>query len=100
MDAIYARDRMLSDYLKEQLLEMPGISLGTSKDHSLSSPGITSFGVEGWDTSLLQGILKGKAGIIVSRDQRRYHNLVRVSTHFYNTPAEIDRVIEVLKDIL
>ena len=100
MDAIYARDRMLSDYLKEKLQEMPGISLGTSKDHALSSPGITSFGVEGWDTSLLQGILKGKAGIIVSRDQRRYHNLVRVSTHFYNTPAEIDRLIEVLKEIL
>ncbi|MDE2726459.1 MAG: aminotransferase class V-fold PLP-dependent enzyme, partial [Gemmatimonadota bacterium] len=100
MDAIYARDRMLSDYLKEQLLEMPGISLGTSKDHSLSSPGITSFGVDGWDTGLLQGILKGKAGIIVSRDQRRYHNLIRVSTHFYNTPAEIDRLIEVLKDML
>ena len=100
MDAIYARDRMLSDYLKKQLMEMPGISLGTSKDHSLSSPGITSFGVEGWDTGLLQGILKGKAGIIVSRDQRRYHNLIRVSTHFYNTPAEIDRLIEVLKDML
>ena len=100
MDAIFARDRMLSDYLKEQLMEMPGISLGTSTDHGLSSPGITSFGVEGWDTSLLRGILRGKAGIVVSRDQRRYHDLVRVSTHFYNTPAEIDRLIEVMKEIL
>ena len=100
METIYARDRMLSDYLKEQLLEIPGISLGTSREHALSSPGITSFGVEGWDTSLLRGILKGKAGIVLSRDQRRYHDLVRVSTHFYNTPAEIDRLIEVLRDIL
>ncbi len=100
MDAIFTRDRMLSDYLKEQLMEMPGISLGTSTDHALSSPGITSFGVEGWDTGLLRGILRGKAGIIVSRDQRRTHDLVRVSTHFYNTPGEIDRLTEVLKDIL
>lgn len=100
MDAIYARDRMLSDYLKEQLMEMPGISLGTSTDHVLSSPGITSFGVEGWDTSLLRGILRGKAGIVVSRDQRRSHDMIRVSTHFYNTPSEIDRLIEVLKAIL
>ena len=100
MDAIYARDRMLSDYLKEQLMEMPGISLGTSTDHVLSSPGITSFGVEGWDTSLLRGILRGKAGIVVSRDQRRSHDMIRVSTHFYNTPSEIDRLIEVLKEIL
>jgi len=100
MDAIYARDRMLSDYLKEQLMEMPGISLGTSTDHALSSPGITSFGVEGWDTSLLRGILRGKAGIIVSRDQRRSHDMIRVSTHFYNTPAEVDRLIEVLREIL
>ena len=100
MDAIYARDRMLSDYLKAQLLEMPGISLGTSTDHGLSSPGITSFGVEGWDSTLLRGILQGKAGIVLSRDQRRTHDLVRVSTHFYNTPGEIDRLIEVLTDVL
>ena len=100
MDAIYARDRMLSDYLKEQLMEMPGISLGTSTDHALSSPGITSFGVEGWDTSLLRGILRGKAGIVVSRDQRRSHDIIRVSTHFYNTPSEIDRLIEVMREIL
>ncbi len=100
MDAIYARDRMLSDYLKEQLMEMPGISLGTSTDHALSSPGITSFGVDGWDTSLLRGILHGKAGIVVSRDQRRSHDMIRVSTHFYNTPAEIDRLLEVLREIL
>ena len=100
METIYARDRMLSDYLKEQLLEIPGISLGTSREHALSSPGITSFGVEGWDTSLLRGILKGKAGIVLSRDQRRYHDLVRVSTHFYNTPAEIDRLIEVMREII
>ena len=100
MDAIFARDRMLSDYLKEQLMEMPGISLGTSTDHALSSPGITSFGVEGWDTSLLRGILRGKAGIVVSRDQRRSHDMIRVSTHFYNTPAEIDRLLEVMREIL
>lgn len=100
MDVIFARNRMLSDYLKEQLMEMPGISLGTSTDHALSSPGITSFGVEGWDTSLLRGILRGKAGIVVSRDQRRSHDMIRVSTHFYNTHGEIDRLIEVLKEIL
>ena len=100
MDAIYARDRMLSDNLKERLLELPGVSLGTSRDHAISSPGITSFSVEGWDASLLRGILEGKAGIVLSRDQRRYHDLVRVSTHFYNTPAEIDRLIEVLREIL
>lgn len=100
MDAIYARDRMLSDNLKERLMEIPGISLGTSTDHALSSPGITSFGVEGWDSSLLRGILEGKAGIVLSRDQRRTHDLIRVSTHFYNTPGEIDRLVELLKEIL
>ncbi len=100
MDTIFARDRMLSDYLKQELMELPSVSLGTSTDPALSSPGITSFAVEGWDTSLLQGILFGKAGIVVSRDQRRAHDLVRISTHFYNTPAELDRLIEILKEIL
>lgn len=97
---IYARDRMLSDYLKERLNELPGIRLGTSRDHSLSSPGITSFEVEGWDAQLLRGILDGKARIRVSTDQGRNHDMIRVSTHFYNSPAEIDKLIDVFKEIL
>ena len=100
MDNIYARDRMLSDYLKDRLTALPGIQLGTSRDYGLSSPGITSFEVEGWDASLLRGILDGKAGIKVSTDQRRDHDMIRVSTHFYNTPGEIDKLIDVLTAVV
>lgn len=100
LDNIYARDRMLSDYLKDRLEEMPGIHLGTSRDYSLSSPGITSFGVEGWDAGLIRAILDGKARIRVSTDQRNDHDMVRVSTHFYNTPGEIDKLIDVLKAVV
>ena len=100
MDNIYARDRMLSDYLKDRLTALSGVGLGTSRDHGLSSPGITSFEVEGWDASLLRGILDGKAGIKVSTDQRHDHDMIRVSTHFYNTPGEIDKLIDVLTAVV
>ncbi len=100
MDNIYARDRMLSDYLKDRLTALPGIRLTTSPDHGLSSPGITSFEVEGWDAGLVRGILDGKAGIKVGTDQRRGHNMIRVSTHFYNTPGEIDKLIDVISAVV
>ena len=100
MDAIYARDRMLSDYLKDRLTSLPGVRLGTSRDYGLSSPGITSFEVKGWEASLLRGILDGKARIRVGTDQRHDHNMIRVSTHFYNTPGEIDKLIDVLTAVV
>ena len=100
MDNIYARDRMLSDYLKDRLTALPVVRLGTSRDHDLSSPGITSFQVEGWDAQLLRGILDGKARIRVGTDQRGDHDMIRVSTHFYNTPGEIDKLIDVLTAVV
>lgn len=100
LDTITARNRMLSDQLKDGLGELPGVHLATSRDPALSSSGITSFSIEGWSADLIGGVLQGNYNIVTSEDVSRYSNMVRVSTHFYNTPVEVDLLIDGVRSIL
>ncbi|MBT5874041.1 MAG: aminotransferase class V-fold PLP-dependent enzyme, partial [Candidatus Latescibacteria bacterium] len=82
LDTIIARNRMLSDQLKDGLGKLSGVHLATSRDPALSSSGITSFSIEGWSADLIGGILQGNFNIVTSEDVSRYNNMVRISTHF------------------
>ncbi len=98
MPRIEERNRMLSDHLKAELLETPRVHLVSSTSPQVSSPGMTMFEVEG------RGGLEMRArfeehNIGVDEHVRDGHDAVRVSTHFYNTIAEIDRTIRVLKEL-
>ena len=61
-----------------------------------NSSGIVSFSCPGKDTaSLHQKLLE--ANIITSlRTDRARHQYIRLSPHFYNTDAELNRVLELL----
>ena len=98
IDHIVARNRMLSDYLKAQLVGIPEFRLATSTALELSSPGITSFGVKGWQASLLRSVLREKYRIMVSSDTMDRNNFLRVSTHFYNTTEQMDRILAALQE--
>lgn len=98
MARIEERNRMLSDHLKAELVKVPGIRLISSNSPQVSSPGMTMFEVRG------QGGLEIRARfeehqIGVDEHVRDGHDAVRVSTHFYNTIAEIDRTIQVLREL-
>ena len=95
---IEERSRMLSDYLKAELVKIPRVRLVSSTSPEVSSPGMTMFEVEG------QGGLKMRArfekrNISVDEHVRDGHDSVRVSTHYYNTKAEIDRTMEILREL-
>ncbi len=99
MPRIEARNRRLSDHLKAELVKTPRIHLVSSISPQVSSPGMTMFEVEG------RGGLEMRArfeehDISVDEHVRDGHEAVRVSTHFYNTIAEIDRTIRVLKELV
>lgn len=100
VEAIAARDRMLSDYLKAELAKMPEVHLATSMSHDLSSPGITSIEVKGWQGGILNWTLRTEYSIEASSDTTDENNFLRISTHFYNTRNEIDQCITALKAIL
>ena len=99
MPRIEERNRMLSNHLKAELVKVPGIHLISSTSPQVSSPGMTMFEVEGRGGLEMRARF-GEHQIGVDEHVRDGHEAVRVSTHFYNTIAEIDRTIRVLKELI
>ena len=91
-----ARTRHLSDQLKERLADTPGVTPLSGPDRSTSCPGSTIFELEGVDAVEAVGVLAERARIHIDEHQRDGHNAIRVSTHVYNTAAEIARVVREL----
>ena len=61
-----------------------------------NASGIVTFSKPAEDMAELQARL-GQAGVTVSlRVMRDGSRLIRLSPHFYNTPAELDRLLEAL----
>ena len=97
---IIARNRMLSDYVKAELTKLPNVRLMTSISHDLSSPGITSFEVEGTDAWEVYSRLRNRHNIKLSTGYADGNNLIRVSTHLYNSKKDIDEMIEAMKNMM
>ena len=99
LDRIGARNRQLSDYLKERLASLPRVRLISSRSPDLSSPGITIFEVPGHGGMKLRAGLQER-GIGVDDHVRDGHDAVRIATHFFNTRAEIDRTLSALQELI
>ena len=97
--AIEARNRTLSDYLKRELQQVPGARLVSSRSAEVSSPGVTLFDCPGRRAPEMVRVLLERQRIHVDDHVRDGHDAVRVSTHFYNTRTEIDRLVEVLRGL-
>lgn len=100
LDHIYNHNRMLSDYLKAGLGEIPGVTLATSASSELSGPGITSFQIAGWKAYQVKNLLETEYGIMLSTDSTDGNDLIRVSTHLYNNREDVDRLLTAMKVIL
>jgi isopenicillin-N epimerase len=96
IESIAARDRHLSDYLKARLAEQRSVRIVSGPTHDTSAPGSTIFVLDGVDPI---------AGVATLDEQKLYidehvrdgHPAFRVSTHFYNTTDEIDRILAGLR---
>ncbi len=95
--AIERRNRYLSDYLKVRLARMPSVQLMSGPTPQTSAPGSTIFEMDGVDALGVVPRLAKEKGIHIDEHTRDGHNAIRVSTHFYNTRREIDRLIVALK---
>jgi selenocysteine lyase/cysteine desulfurase len=93
-DQVEVRTRYLSDYLKTRLSEMPDVTLVSGPTPGTSCPGSTIFEMEGVDAVASVGLMEERIRTHIDEHQRDGHNAIRVSTHIYNTKAEIDRLIE------
>lgn len=98
VEAVEARTRHLSNYLKSQLAQMDRCTL-LSGNPEVSCPGSTIFELDGVDAVEAVELVAERARIHIDEHQRDGHNAIRVSTHIYNTQAEIDRLVVALEGL-
>ena len=96
---VAGRTRHLSDQLKSRLASVPGVTMLSGPTPATSCPGSTIFELEGVDALAAVPLVEERARIHIDEHQRDGHNAIRISTHVYNTTAEIDRVVETLKTL-
>lgn len=96
LDRIEARCRYLSEYLKGRLAELTDVE-PLSGRREQSAPGQTIFEKAGLDAVAAVPLMERAAVAHIDEHQRDGHNAIRVSTHIYNTTAEIDRLVDALR---
>lgn len=95
LERIEARCRYLSDYLKNGLAQLPSVTL-LSGGREQSAPGSTIFQKADLDALAAVPLMEEAASAHIDEHQRDGHDAIRVSTHVFNTTAEIDRLIDAL----
>jgi selenocysteine lyase/cysteine desulfurase len=95
---IEARVRELATRLRAGLAEIEGVKLWTSKSPELSC-GLTLFSVRDIPMANVKDAIMARDRIFI-RDMRTGSlNAVRASTHIYNMPEEVDRLVESVRHI-
>jgi selenocysteine lyase/cysteine desulfurase len=97
MDRVEARVRFLRRLLQDGLNQIPGVSVTTPGVEELAT-GMVAFRMEGVDSLDLQAHL-ARTDRVRTRVISEYgHGTMRLSTHVYNRPEELHRVLELLGD--
>jgi len=99
IEQVAARIHYLSAYLKSRLAAMPGVTILSGSTPATSCPGSTIFEQEGVDAVEAVSLVARRGRIHIDEHQRDGHNAIRISTHVYNTTAEIDRLVDVLEGL-
>lgn len=94
IDWIYERIAALSAYTYHALRELPGLTMLTPRP---GASGLVSFKLEGKDEVDVVTALREQHNIYI-RNIPEIHAL-RISTGFYNTEEEIDRLVRALHDL-
>lgn len=97
-ERIERRIRTLAGRLRARLEEIPRARVHTSAHPALGC-GITGFALEGFDRREVVDTLWRRHHVWVRHTDFGL-NTVRVSTHHYNTEAQVDRLAEGLRDVV
>ena len=96
---VVARARMLSDYLKAELVKRPFVRLATSLLPNLSGAGLTSFAHRSYTGKIVRERINRKLRFVTGEDWNGGADNTRVSTHFYNTKEEINLFLAALDNL-
>ena len=97
-DLIESRVRMLSRRLRNGLGEIPGVKLWTARDESLAA-GLTLFSVRDLPMANVQKAILDRDRVFIRTMSTGNLNAVRASTHLYNMPHEVDRLLASVRHI-
>ncbi len=97
-ERVERRVRWLGDRLYEGLSRIRGVSLKSATDSGLRAP-LVSFTVDGWKTDDLIKALWDRATVRVRHVAEYGYHWVRLSTHVYNSPEEVDRVVALVGEV-
>ena len=95
VDRIEDRVRHLRTLLQTGLEALPGVEIASPQGEELSSA-MVSFKMEGVDSLALQRHLSRTAKIRTRVISEYDYGWMRLSTHIYNRPADLDRILELL----
>jgi selenocysteine lyase/cysteine desulfurase len=98
MTRVEARVRYLQGRLDQALRSLPGVRVVSPSGGELST-GMVSFSMEGVDSLALQRHLAQVANVRTRVISEYDYGWMRLSTHIYNLPEEVDRVVELLDDV-
>ena len=97
-ERVERRIRWLADRLYDGLGRIQGVELKSATDPALRAPMI-SFTVRGWTTDDLIKALWERGTVRVRHVAEYDYHWVRLSTHIYNTPEEVDRVVGLIGEL-
>jgi isopenicillin-N epimerase len=99
-DRIRERMRELTNYVRQRLTGWRGLEPATP-EHTELCGAMTSFCLpDGTNSKELQSSLWERFRVEVSVIERPNRLMIRVSTHFYNSEGDVDRLSEALGDLL
>ena len=97
MQRVEGRVRYLRGMLQEGLMHIPGLSLATPSDNALNAA-MVSFRIDGVESLDLQAHLSRAAKVRTRVIGEYDYGWMRLSTHIYNSPGDVERVLELLDD--
>ncbi len=98
MDRVEGRVRYLRQRLEAGLRGMPGVRVVSPVEEDLAT-GMVSFSLDGVDSLILQRHLARSAAVRTRVISEYEYGWMRLSTHIYNLPGEVDRALELLDDV-
>ena len=98
-ELIRRRHRELSDRVRERFQGLPKLSLVTP-EHAELRGGLTAYRLDPIDMTAFRKTMFETYRIEVPIIEHTEGNFLRVSTHFYNTEEEVDRLASILPQLL
>jgi selenocysteine lyase/cysteine desulfurase len=98
MTRVEARIRYLRGMLEEGLRGISGVEIASPDPEELKA-GMVAFSLEGIDSLALQRHLAQTARVRTRVIGEYDYGWMRLSTHVYNNPGEVERMLELLMEV-